>query len=124
MSIDRGDSHVGDAKTWERACRHIAIFLWWAAERGLASADHEVSAVRTNPTKHFIQQCDTKLWDEDLSDVGNAFAASEYDAYLAEVSAYAGVLGLGDYEIPEGDELGRVSLPMCRTIRSPRSPRC
>jgi hypothetical protein len=33
MSIDRGDSHFEDAGTWEKACRHIALFLWWAVER-------------------------------------------------------------------------------------------
>ena len=102
MSIDRGDAHFADAKTWERACRHIGLFLWWAAERGLASEDHELSAVRANPTQHFIDACDTKLWDEDLTAVGNAFAQGEYGAYLNEVGAYAKVLSVGDYEIPEG----------------------
>lgn len=92
---------MGDAETWERACRHIGLFLWWAAERGLASEDHEPGALRTNATKYFIEQCDTKLWDEDLTDEGNAFAESEYDAYLEEVSAYARSLGVGDYEIAE-----------------------
>ena len=64
MSIDRGDSHYGDAKTWERACRHIGLFLWWAAERGLASEEHELEEVRSDPTAHFISACDTKLLDQ------------------------------------------------------------
>jgi hypothetical protein len=101
MAIDRGDSHIDDAGTWERACRHMALFLWWAAERGLASEDHDPADIRTAPTKHFIDQCDTKLWNDDLSPLGNAFAASAYEAYLAEVSAYARALGVGDYDIPE-----------------------
>lgn len=102
MSIDRGDAHFGDAKTWERASRHIGLFLWWAAERGLASDDHELTEVRANPTQYFIDACDTKLWDQDLTAEGNAFAQSDYGAYLDEVGAYAKVLGVGDYEVPEG----------------------
>ena len=103
MAIDRGDWHYDDAQTWERACRHIGLFLWWAAERGLASEEHDVSAVRANPTKHFIERCDTKLWGEDLTDAGNAFAETEYSAYLDAVGAYTAALGLGAYEIPEGE---------------------
>ncbi len=103
MAIDRGDSHYDDAGSWERACRHIGLFLWWAAERGLASEDHELASLRANATQHVIDHCDTKLWDEDLTDEGNAFATSEYDAYLGEVSAYARTLGVGDYEVPEGE---------------------
>lgn len=103
MAIDRGDSHFDDAGSWEKACRHMALFLWWAAERGLASEDHGVESLRKDATKHFIEQCDTKLWEEDLTDEGNAFAEKEYDAYLGEVHAYASKLGVGDYEIPEGE---------------------
>ena len=103
MAIDRGDSHYDDAGSWEKACRHMALFLWWAAERGLASDEHDVASLRENATKHFIEQCDTKLWDEDLNDEGNAFASREYEAYLSEVHSYASSLGVGDYEIPEGE---------------------
>ena len=39
MSIDRGDSHFGDAGSWEKACRHMALFLCWSFERGLGSSD-------------------------------------------------------------------------------------
>jgi hypothetical protein len=101
MAIDRGDYHLEDAKTWERACRHIGLFLWWAAERGLASEEHDAKAAAANPTKYFINSCDTKLWNEDLTDDGNAFAEAEYDAYLTEQGAYARALGVGDCEIPE-----------------------
>ena len=99
MSIDRGDSHFEDAGTWERACRHIALFLYWAAERGLASDDHTPKAMAKNPTRHFIQWCDTKLWDDDLTDAGRAFAEAKYSAYCKEVSAYAKTVGVGDYEL-------------------------
>lgn len=101
MSIDRGDLHYADAGTWERACRHMGLFLWWAAERGLAAEDHDVQRVRENATEYFISQCDTKLWDEDLTGEGNAFAKARYNACLGEVSAYAASLGVGAYEVPE-----------------------
>ncbi|MBX3252315.1 MAG: hypothetical protein KF901_34395 [Myxococcales bacterium] len=100
MAIDRGDSHFDDAGTWERACRHIGLFLWWAAGRGLASEEHDPSALAEDPTQYVISECDTKLWNEDLSDEGNAFAEAAYDAYLGEVSAYAKSLRVGDYDIP------------------------
>ncbi|MEJ7600192.1 MAG: hypothetical protein WKG01_19950 [Kofleriaceae bacterium] len=101
MSIDRGDSHFTDAKTWNRACRHIGLFLWWASARGLASKDVDAKAIAKAPTKYFISQCDTKLWDDDFTVEGLAFAAAEYDAYLHAVAAYARQLGVGDYEIRE-----------------------
>jgi hypothetical protein len=100
-------SHYDEARSWERACRHIALFLWWAAERGLASAEHDVSAIRANPTKHFIEMCDTKLTHEDLTDAGNAFAASAYEDYLTEVSNYAHAHIVPLYEIPEDAATGK-----------------
>lgn len=103
MTIDRGDYHFEDAQTWERACRHIGLFLWWASERGLASEDHHPAVLRCGATEHIILQCDTKLWVDDLNDAGNDFAADAYDSYLGEVTEYAGRLGVGDYDIPEAD---------------------
>jgi hypothetical protein len=103
MSHDRGDSHWEDAKTWERACRHIALFLWWAAERGLASDDHDPKVMAKGPTEHFIGMCDTKLWDDDFNEEGSAFATAEYEGYLKSVSAYAKSLGIGDYDIAENE---------------------
>jgi hypothetical protein len=107
MSIDRGDAHFDDARSWEKACRHIGLFLWWAAERGLTSDEHDAEAMRAAPTTYFIGQCDTKLWDQDLNDEGNAFATAAYDDYLAEVSAYAQTLSIGVYDIPEGETTAR-----------------
>jgi len=103
MSHDRGDSHWEHAKTWERACRHIALFLWWAAERGLASEDHDPKVMAKGPTEHFIGMCDTKLWDDDFNEEGSAFATAEYEGYLKAVSAYAKSLGIGDYDIEENE---------------------
>ncbi len=107
MSIDRGDFHLGDAKTWERACRHIALFLQWAAERGLASEDHDPKEMAADPTAYFILQCDTKLWDEDFNEQGNAFAEASYEAYLDEMSAYAYTLGVDEYDIPANETTRR-----------------
>ena len=101
MSIDRGDSHWEDAGSWERACRHIALFLWWAAEHNLASEDHDPKVMAKDPTGHFIRMCDTKLWNDDFTEDGAAFAEEAYNEYLEEVEAYAQRLGVGDYEIPE-----------------------
>ena len=107
MSIDRGDSHYDTAGSWEKACRHIALFLWWAAERGLAAGEdetHDPDEIAKAPTKYFIQQCDTKLWHSDLTAEGDAFAKAEYSPYLTEVSSYGKQIGVGDYEIPESPE--------------------
>ena len=102
MSIDRGDSHFGDAGSWEKACRHMGLFLAWAMECGLASEDHEGEDA-SSPTEYFIGACDTKLTDEDFSDEGNAFVDAAYEDYLGEVSAYAGTLGVSDYDLVENE---------------------
>jgi hypothetical protein len=100
MSIDRGDSHFDDAGSWEKACRHMGLFLAWAMDRGLASEDH-AGEDATSATAYFIEACDTKLTDEDFTPDGNAFVEVAYEDYLGEVSAYAGALGVGDYDIAE-----------------------
>ena len=102
MSIDRGDSHFNDAGSWEKACRHMGLLLSWAMARGLASEDHE-GEESSSATAYFIGACDTKLTDEDFTDEGNAFVEVAYEDYLGEVSAYAGRLGLGDYDIADDE---------------------
>ncbi|MEO6951819.1 MAG: hypothetical protein ABI321_08390 [Polyangia bacterium] len=102
MSIDRGDSHFDDAGSWEKACRHMGLFLAWAMERGFASDDHEGEDA-SSPTEYFIGACDTKLTNEDLNDEGNAFVEAAYEDYLGEVNAYASSLGVGDYDIVEDE---------------------
>jgi hypothetical protein len=97
----RGEDHITDGKTWERACRHIGLLLWWAAERELASAAHAAKKARKAPTRYFIQQCDTKLFSRDFSDEGARFVVDTYDAYLAECEAYAAKQRTGLYDIPE-----------------------
>lgn len=107
MAFDRGDSHYDAAGSWEKGCRHIALFLWWALERGLGSNEVneiDVAEMAKAPTETFITHCDTKLWNDDFNEEGRAFATDEYEAYLGSVSARARELGVSDYEIPENDE--------------------
>jgi hypothetical protein len=110
MAIDRGDYHYEDAGSWEKACRHIALFLWWCFERGLATSDeNEIDPVEMakNPTQTFIESCDTKLWEADLKPEGQEFAKSAYDDYLCALHDYAEKLEIGDYEVPESEETTR-----------------
>jgi hypothetical protein len=103
VEIDNGEYHMADAKNWEQACRHIGLFLWWAAERGLAAEAHHPAVLRCGATAHVLLQCETKLVADDLNEQGNVFAAAEYDNYLGEVHAYAGTLGINDYDLVEDD---------------------
>jgi hypothetical protein len=102
MSIDRGDSHFEDAGSLEKACRHIALFLWWAVERGLGGEVHkDLKLIRKAPTKYFIGACDCKLWEEDFNAEGFKFAEAKYDDYCGESERYAKKLKLDDYEVKE-----------------------
>ncbi len=105
MAIDRGDYHVDSAGSIELACRHIGLYLWWAAERGLASTAHDPAEVAQGPTGYFIRICDAKLWDEDFNDEGLAFTGFVYESYLGELSRYARELGVDDYQVPQTAEL-------------------
>ena len=80
----------------------MGLFLAWAMARGLASEDHE-GEDSASATAYFIGACDTKLTDEDFTREGSAFVEVAYEEYLGEVSAYAGVLGVGDYELVENE---------------------
>jgi hypothetical protein len=104
MAIDRGDWHYEEAGDWQRACWHIGLYLWWAAERGLASEEISAKAAAQDPTNYFIRHCDAKLWDEDMNDEGVAFADACYRDYLKAVSAYAKQREVGDYEIPDDEQ--------------------
>lgn|GEM_PF-2830291 len=99
-SIDRADGHLEEAGSWNRACRHIALFLWWAADRDLAAPLTDVAQLRKSPVKYFTKECDGKLHPDDFTDDGAAFADAEYRAYTFAVEAYAKKLGVGDFLIP------------------------
>lgn len=104
MAIDRGDWHYDDAGSWEAACAHIGTFLLWAVERGLGGDDHEPEALRADPTRYVIGHCDTKLWNDDLSDEGVAFAESSYSLYLEELQRYANARSVNAYKLEHGPE--------------------
>ena len=87
----------------EAGATHIGMFVAWALISGLAGELHtedfpdELEALRTRsvtPGAFFLEHCDGKFTDEDLSDQGNAFAAAYFNLesgdYLAD---YENVLG-------------------------------
>ncbi len=106
MAIDRIDWHwdsVTDASSedehLEKAGAHIGYFIEWAYKKGFAPTDSEIHDVdeykevidsKKTGIQFFIENCDTKFWEEDLSEEGQKFAASAYDTYLAD---YEEVIG-------------------------------
>ena len=76
---------------------HIAMFLAWAALKGLASdriaADptaelHRLASRALTPGQWFSGLCDEVFTDEDLSPEGNAFADHYYErSYAADYAA-------------------------------------
>jgi hypothetical protein len=87
---------------------HIGLFLGWAMLRGLASpalAGHLPALVSRTQTGRdlLFRHCDGKLWETDLTERGNSFAASYYSAgYLQD---YLRMFGLQDEPF---DELAKV----------------
>jgi hypothetical protein len=72
----------------EAGATHIGMFLAWALSRNLSGTLHlEESKAALDKLRNrditgaafLIEQCDEKLTDEDLNDVGNAFAAEYYE---------------------------------------------
>ncbi len=99
-TIDRGDSHYEYADDWATACRHIGWFLLWAAQRGLATVDHQsrVAEIAAAPGDYVRGVCDGKLLARDLTADGAAFASRSYDAYLR----YLDACGRGQGKDPYG----------------------
>jgi hypothetical protein len=73
----------------EAGATHIAFFVAWAVLNDLGSAYHTQDAAKdleslrlraVTPGTWFIQACDAKFTDEDLSEAGNAFALEYYKA--------------------------------------------
>ena len=71
---------------------HVALFVAWCVLNGMGGKPHEVERSKASealraravtPTRWFIETCDEKFTDEDLSEEGNAFAV---DYYIAEAS--------------------------------------
>lgn len=73
----------------ENGGRHIGLFLEWAMLRGLAGDElmARSEALRRGETTGLdvlFDHCDGKLWDGDLNEEGNAFAAAVYERWCIE----------------------------------------
>ncbi|MFC5406339.1 hypothetical protein [Cohnella soli] len=92
MAYDRIDWHSGGDfpkdLPEESGGIHIGMFLaWLACENMLGDFHREESADETKRLKNreitglqfLIDACDSKLWEEDLNDNGNAFTVDYYD---------------------------------------------
>ena len=91
MKYDDASWHYGgefpNDLTDEAAATHIGMFLAWCVLNGLAGDIHandlaeDLEKLRTRtltPGKWFINACDAKFFDEDVTAEGNAFIASYY----------------------------------------------
>ncbi|OHV86235.1 DUF7832 domain-containing protein [Mesorhizobium sp. ORS 3428] len=99
----------------EAGATHIAMFVAWAALNGLAGEMHtgdfpaELESLRSRrltPRQWFLDVCDGKFTDDDLSDDGNLFAASYYDAPDGDPVSY---IADYSYAFPDGESLYSVA---------------
>lgn len=90
----------------EAAATHTGMFVAYALLTGLAGATHvsdfpdyisRLKARSSTPGALFLESCDGKFTDEDLNEVGNAFAVSYYDMEKGRF--------LSDYQSAVGDDL-------------------
>jgi hypothetical protein len=99
MAYDRADWHYGgdfpDDVPDENGATHIGMFLAWAINNNLEGDLHREDSIealtsvreRQMTGRYFlINECDEKFWEEDLNDLGNAFAGEYYG--LNEVGLY------------------------------------
>ena|SRR5450432_4381940 len=93
----------------EAGATHIGMFVTWALLAGLAGEIHisdfpddipKLEARSVTPGAFFLASCDGKFTDEDLNELGNAFACAYFDfekgSYLAD---YEATLGKGLAEL-------------------------
>jgi len=87
----------------EAGATHIGMFVVWALLSGLAGDIHvrdfpdTIPNLRSHsltPGKFFLEMCDGKFTDEDLTEEGNAFALAYFDfekgSYLRDYEATLG----------------------------------
>ena len=95
MAYDRIDWHSGgdfpaDLPP-ESGGTHIGMFLAWAINNRLEGQLHREEITG----REFLSnQCDEKLWEDDLSEEGNAFAKAYYETNRY-YSDYEAALGTG-----------------------------
>lgn len=81
----------------EAGATHIGMFLAWAIGRGLIAEFHREESIdalekvrsrQMSGAQFLLQECDEKFTDEDLNEIGNAFAQKYYESeYLADYCA-------------------------------------
>jgi hypothetical protein len=92
MKYDDAEYYFLDFETElpnENGGRHMGLFLEWAVLRGLAGDElmERSEALRRGETtglELLFDHCDGKLWDGDLNDEGNAFAADAYERWCMD----------------------------------------
>lgn len=98
----------------EAGSTHIGMFVAWALLAGLGGALHVVEFPEdlqrlrersVTPGQFVREACDEKLTDEDLNDVGNAFAAAYFapdeGQYLADYELVLGGPFPTLYHVPD-----------------------
>ena len=94
MAYDRMDWHYGsedfpEGLNNDNAGTHIGMFISWIIERDLIGELHlqeslesisKLKLRKMTGTEFLKLECDEKLWDEDLNDIGNAFAKYYYES--------------------------------------------
>jgi hypothetical protein len=106
--IDAAKFHHGNgASELEDGAWHIAVFLEWCVENGLAAPEHVAEAVRADPIRYLLNRCGGKLLPSDLSKAGAAFAVRAYGEMMCELADLASAAGVGAFELrthPEADD--------------------
>ncbi|MDC0718072.1 hypothetical protein [Nannocystis bainbridge] len=89
MSLDRADAYmdnVAHVTTWEEAAAHMALFLLWASDQGLARAP-VAADLRRLPFAEFLAAfvaTHPLKFTDDLVSEGQRFAAEHYEAFASE----------------------------------------
>ena len=95
---------------------HIRMFVAWALLHGLAGDIHtrefpeplaRLRERKITPGQFFLEACDGKFTDEDLSEVGNRFAEYYYErddrrgTYFADYAGRVGTEPPSIYHVPD-----------------------
>ncbi|MDI1447222.1 hypothetical protein [Polyangium sp. 6x1] len=89
-AIDKAIHHHAEAGSWDAAAIHIAVFLQWAAERGLTSGDIDRARVAADPLRYLLDDLDGTLPDGALTAEGAAFALAIWEEHRETLAATAG----------------------------------
>jgi len=100
----------------EAGATHIGMFVAWALLHGLAGDIHilefpeplaRLRERKITPGHFFLDACDGKFTDEDLSELGNRFAEHYYEHedtlghYFADYAATVGIEPPSIYNVPD-----------------------